>query len=392
VRPDGCDIWTGTQVPARCVDVAAKLTGLKPETIVVHNQYMGGGFGRRLFEDPVEQAVAFARQVSYPLKVVWTREEDIAHDRFRPAYYDRIAATLGDDGKPLAWTHRITSGSVLATFAPGAMAKNGMDADAIECAADLPYEFPNVKVEWVRHDPPDGLHLGWWRGVGPVHNVFVIESFIDELAHAANKDPLAYRRDLLQKNPRALAVLNLAAEKAGWGKGSLPARVGRGVAVAAPFGSYLCVIVEAEVSPQGEVKLRRAVAAVDCGVAVNPNTVEAQIQGGLIFGWTTALYNGITLKNGAVQQHNFNDYRMMRINETPALEVHLVDSKETPGGIGETGTVMAFPALFNAVFAATGVRLRSYPIDRAALVQGAEALKAVVTQASDHGQAQEGKV
>ena len=387
VRPDGCDIWTGTQVPARCVDVAVKLTGLKPESIVVHNQYMGGGFGRRLFEDPVEQAVAFARQVSYPLKMVWTREEDIAHDRYRPAYYDRIAATLGDDGKPVAWTHRITSGSVLATFAPGAMGKNGMDSDAIECAADVPYEFPNMKVEWVRHDMPEGVHLGWWRGVGPVHNVFVVESFMDELAHAAGKDPLVYRREQLQKNPRALGVLNLAAEKAGWGKGGLPARVGRGVAVAAPFGSYLCVIVEAEVSPQGEVKLRRAVAAVDCGIAVNPNTVAAQVQGGLIFGWTAALYNGITIKHGAVEQHNFNDYRMMRINETPALEVHLVDSKEAPGGIGETGTVMAFPALFNALFAATGVRLRSYPIDRAALVQGPDALKAVITQATDRAAA-----
>ncbi|WP_049621211.1 xanthine dehydrogenase family protein molybdopterin-binding subunit [Frateuria defendens] len=383
VRPDGCEIWTGTQVPARAVDVAAKVTGLKPETIVVHNQYMGGGFGRRLFEDSIEQAVAFARQVDYPLKVVWTREEDLAQDRYRPAYHDRIAATLDAEGRPVAWRDRITSASVLAKFAPGAMGKNGLDSDAVEGAAELPYEVPNLKVEWVRHDLPEGLHPGWWRGVGPAHNVFVVEGFVDELAHAAGKDPVAYRRDLLQKNPRALGVLDLAASKAGWGAGTLPPRVGRGVALATPFGSYLCVIVEVEVSPQGGIALRRAVAAVDCGVVVNPNTVEAQIQGGLIFGWTAALYNGITIRNGAVEQSNFNDYRMMRINETPPIEVHIVDSKEVPGGIGETGTVMAFPSLINALFAATGVRLRKYPIDRSALVQGADALKAVVTEAFD---------
>ncbi len=381
VRADGCEIWTGTQVPARAADVAAKLTGLKPETIVVHNQYMGGGFGRRLFEDSVEQAVAFAKQVSYPLKVIWTREEDLAQDRYRPAYYDRLSATLGADGKPVAWKDRTTGASVLAAFAPAALGKDGLDGDAVEGATELPYEVPNLRVEWVRHDMPGGLHVGWWRGVGPAHNVFAVEGFIDELAHTAGKDPLAYRRDLLQKNPRALAVLDLAAQKAGWGSGALPPRVGRGVALAAAFGSYLCVVLEIEVSAQGEIKLRHAVAAVDCGVVVNPNTVEAQIQGGLIFGWTTALYSGITIKNGAVEQSNFNDYRMMRINETPSIEVHLVDSKEVPGGIGETGTVMAFPSLVNAVFAATGVRLRKYPIDRAALAQGADALKAVVADA-----------
>ncbi len=383
VRPDGCDIWTGTQVPARGVDVAAKITGLPPESIVLHNQYMGGGFGRRLFEDPIEQAVAFARQVGYPLKVVWTREEDLAQDRYRPAYYDHISATLDADGKPVAWHDRVVGASVLATFAPGAMAKNGLDSDTVEGADKPPYDLPNIKVEWVRHDMPAGMHVGWWRGVGPTHNIFTVEGFVDELAFTVGKDPVEYRRGLLKDNPRALAVLNLAAEKAGWGKDKLPARVGRGVALAAPFGSYLCVIVEAEVSPQGEVKLRRAVAAVDCGVAVNPNTVEAQVQGGLIFGWSTALYSGITIKNGAVEQRNFNDYRMMRINEAPPIEVHIVDSKETPGGIGETGTVMAFPSLINAIHAATGVRLRKYPIDRSALVQGADALKAVVTDARD---------
>jgi len=242
-------------------------------------------------------------------------------------------------------------------------------------------------VEWVRHDMPNGLPIGWWRGVGPTHNVFVVESFIDELAAAAGKDPLAYRRDILADNPRAKGVLELAAQKAGWGSGSLPARHGRGIALAAPFGSYLCVVTEVEVSPQGEVKLLRAVAAVDCGTVINPNTVEAQIQGGLVFGWSAALYSGITLKEGAVEQRNFNDYRVLRLNQTPPIEVHLVASHEVPGGIGETGTVMAMPSLTNAIFAATGVRLRTLPIDRAALVQNKDALKSVLSSATPVPQA-----
>lgn len=382
VRPDACEIWVGSQVPARCVDVASKVTGLPPERIIVHNQYMGGGFGRRLFEDSVEQAVTIAKQVDFPVKIIWTREEDIAQDRYRPAYYDRISATLDDHGKPVAWTDRTTGASVLATFAPAAMAKNGLDSDLVECSADLPYAIPNMRVDWVRHDMPPGLAVGWWRGVGPTHNVFVVESFVDELAHAAGKDPVAYRRELAADNPRARGVLDLAAQKAGWGQGTLPPRHGRGIALAAPFGSFLCVVMDVEVSPQGEVIMKRAVAAVDCGWVVNPNTVEAQIQGGMVFGWSAALFSGITLKNGAVEQRNFNDYRVLRLNETPEIEVHIVPSKEPPGGIGETGTVMAMPALTNAIFAATGVRLRTLPIDRNALVQDQNALKSVLSDAS----------
>ncbi|MET3650496.1 xanthine dehydrogenase family protein molybdopterin-binding subunit [Dyella japonica] len=390
VRPDACEIWVGTQVPARCVDVAMKVTGLPAEAIQVHNQYMGGGFGRRLFEDSVEQAVAIAKQVNYPVKIIWTREEDIAQDRYRAAYYDRISATLDDQGRPVAWTDRTTGASVMATFAPGAMGKNGLDPDLVECSAELPYEIPNLRVDWVRHDMPSGLHVGWWRGVGPTHNVFVVESFVDELAHAAGKDPVAYRRDMLGDNPRARGVLDLAVEKSGWGS-TLPARHGRGIALAAPFGSFLCVVMEVEVSPQGEVIMHRAVAAVDCGTVINPNTVEAQIQGGLVFGWSAALYSGITLKNGAVEQRNFNDYRVLRMNQTPPTEVYLVPSKETPGGIGETGTVMAMPSLTNAIFAATGVRLRSLPIDKAALVQDKQALDAVMAATTpDHSSVSEG--
>jgi len=381
VTDQKCEIWVGTQVPTRCVAAAAKITGLPVEKIVLHNQYLGGGFGRRLESDSVEQAVHLAKQVRYPIKVIWTREEDIRHDIVRPMYHDRISALLDSHGRPAWYGDRITGPTVLGRWAPMAMGKNGLDDDTVECAAEVPYDIPSLKVEWVRHDMPDGLMVGWWRGVGPTHNLFVIESFMDELAHTAGKDPLEYRRALLQKNPRSLAVLNLAAEKIGWSLQALPVRVGRGIALGEPFGSRVCVIVEAEVTPQGEVLLRRAVVALDCGIAINPGSVEAQVQGGLLFGLSAALYSGITIKHGAIEQSNFHDYRSLRINETPLVELHRVASDQPPGGLGEVGTAIAAPALANAIFAATGVRLRSLPVDRAALVQNSDALKHVVAGA-----------
>jgi isoquinoline 1-oxidoreductase subunit beta len=368
VRPDACEIWLGTQVPTRVVDVAVKITGLPADKIIVHNQYLGGGFGRRLEVDSVEQALALAKQVPYPLKMIWSREQDIQHDIPRPPYYDRISAVVDGDGYPLVWTDRVTSDSVGRRWAPVTLRKDGLDPDTVEGAAETPYDLPNLKVEWVRHDMPGERPVGWWRGVGPTHNLFKVESFVDELAHAAGKDPVAYRRALLKNNPRALGVLNLAADKFGWGYPT-PDRIGHGVALAAPFGSFICVMLETEVTPAGEIKMRRAVAAVDCGIAVNPNTIEAQVQGGLVFGWTGALYSGLTYVNGAIQQSNFNDYRMMRMNETPAIEVHVVPSAEHPGGIGEVGTAIAAPALGNAVFAATGVRIRKLPIERTLLIR-----------------------
>ena len=225
------------------------------------------------------------------MKVIWTREEDIRHDIVRPMYYDRISAILGSDGRPVWYGDHITSATVLARWMPEAMGKDGMDDDVIECAAETPYSIPNLDVNWARHDMPAGLEVGWWRGVGPTHNLFVIESFMDELAHAAGKDPLDYRRVLLAKDSRALGVLELAAQKIGWGSGTCPARVGRGIALGSPFGSHVCLIVEAEVTPQGEVRLRRAVAAIDCGIAINPSSIEAQVQGGLLFGLSAALYS-----------------------------------------------------------------------------------------------------
>jgi isoquinoline 1-oxidoreductase beta subunit len=393
VSGDKCEIWVGTQVPTRCVAAAVKVTGLHESQIVVNNHYIGGGFGRRLEADSVEQAVAFAKQVSYPLKVIWTREQDIRHDIPRPMYYDRVAAVLGADGRPLWYEDHITGASVLARWAPPAMGKDGMDDDLIECAAETPYDIASMHVDWARFDMPAGLDIGWWRGVGPTHNLFVIESFMDELAQAAGKDPVEYRRALLGNNPRSRALLDLAARKIGWVSGALPGtaspgtaspgdaspmRVGRGVAMGAPFGSRICVIMEVQVSPQGTVRVRRAVAALDCGIAVNPSSVEAQVQGGLIFGLSAALYSGITLKNGAVEQSNFHDYRILRINEAPLVEVYRIQNNEPPGGLGEVGTAIAAPALANAIFAATGVRLRELPVDSKRLARDSAALRSVI--------------
>jgi isoquinoline 1-oxidoreductase beta subunit len=365
VRRDGCEVWVGSQVLARAQATAAEVTGLPLEKVQVHNQSLGGGFGRRLEVDVIAQAVQIAKQVDGPVKVVWTREEDIQHDKYRPYYYDRIAAGLDEEGMPIAWSHRITGSSVIARWLPPAF-KKGLDPDAVGGEAEeFSYKLPNRLVEYIRQEPP-GIPTGFWRGVGPTHNVFVVESFIDELAAVTKKDPLAYRRDLLSKSPRAKAVLELAAEKAGWGQ-PLPESQGRGLSVQFVFGSYVAQVAEVEVAKSGEVRVIRVVCAVDCGVVVNPDTVRAQMEGGIMFGLTAALFNEITLKDGRVEQSNFDDYRMLRINEAPAVEVYLVKSAEAPGGIGEPGTAALAPALTNAIFAATGKRIRKLPVNRVEL-------------------------
>jgi isoquinoline 1-oxidoreductase subunit beta len=361
-RPDRCEVWTGTQVLTRAHRGAAQAAGLPLEKVVIHNHYLGGGFGRRLEFDNVPQAVRIAKQVDGPVKVIWTREEDIRHDVYRPYYYDRFAAGLSPDGQPIAWTHRIVGPAILARYLPAAF-RNGIDVDGVDGAEQLLYDIPAIRVEFVRHEEPV-LNTGFWRGVGVTHNMFVIESFIDELAAAAKQDPVAYRRGLLRKSPRAKAVLDAATQAAGWGK-PLPAGWGRGVSVLfSSWGSYLSEVAEVEVSRTGEIRVHRIVCAVDCGTVVNPDTVKAQIEGGINFGISAALWNEITLENGRVQQSNFNDYRTLRINEAPAIEVHLVRNLEAPGGIGEPGTAVTAPALANAVFAATGKRLRKLPLQK----------------------------
>src|SRR6266850_654322 len=360
---DGCDIWLGTQAPTRTQSMVAELTGLPKTAIRIHNHFLGGGFGRRLDTDGTLLAVKVARHVDGPVKVVWSREEDIRHGMYRPYYYDRVSAGLDGSGKPIAWTHRIAGSSVVARYVPPAF-KDGLEFDVIDCAKETPYVFPNIRVEFVRVEPP-GIQTAFWRGVGLTHNVFVVESFIDELAHAAKQDPFLYRK-AHATDSRAIAVLTLAAEKADWGT-ALPARRGRGISLQFAFGSYSSTVVEVEVALDGSIRVDRLVCAADCGIVINPDTLAAQFEGGTLFGLTAALYGAITLKNGRVEQSNFYDYRPMRMNECPAVETHLVKSTEAPGGVGETPTSAIAPALTNAIFAATGVRIRTLPIDPALL-------------------------
>jgi len=362
VRKDSCEVWTGSQTLTRAQATAARVTGLPLEKVVVHNHLLGGGFGRRLEYDYVTQAVRVGQQVEGPVKVVWTREEDMQHDFNRPYYYDRVAAGLDASGRPVAWTHRLVGPAIVARFAPPAF-KNGIDPDGVDGAVHLIYDIPAIQIEYVRHEEPV-LNTGFWRGVGPTHNIFVMESFVDELAAAAKADPVEYRRALLGKAPRARAVLDLAAEAAGWGR---PLRTGRGRGVAllySQWGSYLAEVAEVEVSNAGEVRVHRVVCAVDCGTVINPDIVKAQIESGVNFGVSAALWGEITLKNGRVEQSNFHNYRVLRMSEAPAIEVHLVRNNEAPGGIGEPGTAVTGPALANAVFAVTGKRLRALPLER----------------------------
>jgi isoquinoline 1-oxidoreductase subunit beta len=368
VRKDGCEVWVGSQVMARAQAAAAKTAGLPLDKVVVHNHLIGGGFGRRLEIDGVIRAVEIAKHVDGPVKVVWTREEDIQHDMYRPYFFDRISAGLDDKGLPVAWNHRFAGSSVISRWAPP-LFNNGLDPDTTEGAIDLVYALPNMHVEYVRVEPP-GIATAFWRSVGPSHNVFVTESFMDELAVAAKQDAVRYRLALLEKTPRAKTVLALAAEKAGWGQ-PLPERVGRGVSLQFAFATYMAQVAEVEVSKDGTVRVRRVVCAVDCGTVVNPDTVRAQIQSAIMFGITAALHGEITLKDGRVEQTNFDSYQILRMNEAPTVEVHIVQSPESPGGMGEAGTSAIIPAVTNAIFAATGKRVRKLPIDATALKQPA---------------------
>jgi len=362
-QADGCEIWVGTQAPDRAVAKLAAL-GLKPDKIQIHNHLIGGGFGRRLEVDGIVQAVRIARHVTGPVKVLWRREEDIQHDMYRPYYVDRLAAGLDSQGMPVAWRHTI-AGSAVSALWSGEPLKNDVDDDAVESAANPAYTFENMEVRFVRHDPR-GVPTSWWRGVGPTRSVFVVESFIDELAAAARRDPLQYRSGLLT-SPRLRAVMQLAAAKAGWDRPLAPPR-GRGLSVQSAFGSYLAQVVEVTVDagaqPGAQVKVDRVVCAFDCGQTVNPDTIHAQLQGGVIFGLSAALFEEITIADGRVQQSNFHDFQMLRLAQAPQIEVYVVPSGENPGGVGETGTACIAAALCNAIYAASGKRIRTLPVSR----------------------------
>ena len=367
---EGCDIWVGTQVAGMTQAAVMKLTKLEREQVRIHNHLLGGGFGRRLDYDGTVRAVQIAQHVNGPVQVIWTREEDIQHDLYRPHYYDRISAGLDAQGKPVGWSHRIVGSSIIARYyGPDAM-KDGVDRDAVETSANQPYDVGAIHVDYVQQEPPAGMRTSWWRGVGATRGTFVVESFIDELAAQTKQDPLAYRVALLDKHqtlrvaasmPRAKNVLQIAAERSGWGE-KLPAGQGRGIALCIGFGTFVAQVVEVSVDKDGAVNPTHVWCAVDCGIEINPDTIRAQMESGIIFGLSAALYGEITIKDGRVEQTNFGDYRVLRIHEAPQIDVALVKSLEAPGGIGEPGTSCVMPALTNAIFAATGKRIRKLPV------------------------------
>lgn len=362
IGADGCDVWTGTQFQGVDQMTVAKMLGLKPEQVRIHTMFLGGGFGRRAnpSSDFISEAVEVAKASKRTVKVVWTREDDIHGGYYRPMWLSRFRAALGENGKPVAWSHTIVGQSIIAgtPFAP-MMVKDGIDATSVEGAADSPYldAIPAHRVDL--HSPTSPVTVLWWRSVGHSHTAFVVESFIDELAHAAKQDPLEYRRALLPKDARERRALDLAAEKFGWGK-PLPKGHAAGLAVHQSFGSYVAQI--AEVSVEGSsVRVHRVVCAIDCGPVVNPLTVEAQMQSGIVFGLSAALHGELTLKNGRVDQSNFHNYPALRLPEMPLIEVHIVPSTDKMGGCGEPGTPPIAPAVGNALFALTGKRLRQLP-------------------------------
>ena len=351
VRVDGCDVWTSTQIQTSAHGTAVKITGLPPKQVKIHTLYLGGGFGRRGGDDFVGEAVEISKAIGGPVKLTWSREDDMQHDLYRPASYTRFAGGLDAEGWPVAWTTRIAC-------PPFGGMRNGVDFTGVQGVADIQYGIPNIQIEY--HAPEVGIPVTYWRSVGYSQNTFFAESFLDELADAGGKDPFELRRRLLAKSPRYLAVLELAADKAGWGK-PLPAGRFRGIAVVNNIGSFNAQVAEVSVT-KGKLRVHRVVCAVDCGQVINPGIVEQQIQSGIVYGLSAALKGTITIDRGRVQQSNFHEYDVLRIDEMPVVEVHIVPSQAAPGGIGEASTPSVVPAVTNAVFAATGKRIRKLPI------------------------------
>ena len=363
LRPGSCEIWVGTQGQTADRDLAAKMSGLRPNQVKLHTTFLGGGFGRRgnPHSDFVDLAMQVALEVKKPVKVIWSREDDMKGGYYRPLWHARMSGGFDESGNLAAWQHRIVGQSIMkGTSNEKRRIKNGVDLSSVEGANELPYEIPNILVDL--HSPEEGMPVQWWRSVGHSHTGFEVESFIDELAHAAGKDPYRFRRSLLGKHPRHRGVLDLAAEKAGWGGELAPGRA-RGIAVFKSYESYVCQVAEVSVAANGRVRVHKVVCAVDCGMTVNPATIEAQMEGGIVFGLSAALYGAITVEEGRVQQENFDDYQVLRMDEMPVVEVHIVKSLEKQGGIGETAVPPIAPAVTNAIFALTGKRIRRLPID-----------------------------
>jgi isoquinoline 1-oxidoreductase beta subunit len=359
-----CEIWAGDQFQTVDQANAAAAAGLEPDQVTIQTLYAGGSFGRRAntVSDYIVEAVTVAKALGAdgkPVKLIWTREDDIRGGRYRPMYFHAIEAGLDGGGNLVAWQHRIVGQSILeGTPFAAVMVKEGVDETSVEGASTLPYAIPNLTVEL--HTTQVGVPVLWWRSVGSTHTAYATEVFLDEVAHAAGKDPVAFRQALLKDAPRHLGVLNLAADKAGWGR-PLPAGKGRGVAVHKSFGTYVAQVAEVSVGTNGKIKVDRVVCAVDCGVAINPDVIKAQMEGGIGFGIGAVLYGAVTMKAGKVEQSNFHDYQVLRIDDMPQVEVHIVPSTENPTGVGEPGVPPIGPALSNAVFAATGKRIRTLP-------------------------------
>jgi len=357
VRADGVDLWVPTQFQTPSQGIAAGIAGVKPESVKVHTTYLGGGFGRRGWSDFVAESTIVSKAMGTPVQVTWTREDDTQHDYYRPASYIKMSAGLGADGKPTAFTARVACDSIMSWFFPGSIT-NGLDSSSVEGVSDIGYDIPNILVDY--HLMKGPIPMGFWRSVGASQNGFFSEGFVDELAAAAKKDPYEFRRDLLAKQPRLLGVLNLAAQKAGWGTPLAKGRF-RGIACLEAFSTYAAEVVEISIDKDGTVNVHRVVAALDCGRVINPDTAEGQVSGAIVYGITAALKTEITIDRGRVVQTNFDTNPMLRMNEVPKIEVYFVPSEETPTGLGEPAVPPVAPAIGNAIFAATGKRLRRLP-------------------------------
>jgi isoquinoline 1-oxidoreductase beta subunit len=356
VRPDRCEIWAPTQEPGRLPKIAAELCGLPREKVSVHTTYMGGGFGRRAADDFLVEAVHISKAVAAPIKIIYTREDDMRSQYFRPAGYCELSGGLDGDGWPVAWLHKSASQLI------GGAREWRIEA-ALRGATNLPYAIPNLRVSWAEVKVP--VVTQWWRGVGSSQNAFVTECFFDELCRTGGRDPVEARLRLLENQPRMREVVRLVAERAGWGK-PLPAGRARGFAAHEYAGSFIAQVAEVSVGSDHGPRVHRVVCAIDCGQTVNPDTIEAQVEGAIVFGLTAALYGEMRIERGRVVQGNFDSYPLLRMTQTPRVETHIVASHEAPGGVGETGLPPIAPAVCNALFALTGQRIRKLPIGKLA--------------------------